>query len=49
MIAIFTAHRDWVPLGGQLEAVRGALAVAVDAMHAYFSPVRFYSRCVWLG
>jgi nicotinic acid mononucleotide adenylyltransferase len=48
MLGIFTAHRDWVPAvsrpPGHLQAVQEALAIIVDAMQAYFTPVRFYSR-----
>lgn len=48
MLGIFTAHRDWVPAvsrpPGHLQAVQEAIAIIVDAMQAYFTPVRFYSR-----
>lgn len=48
MLRLFSAHRDWVPEGqrpeGHLEAVQECLAVACEAMRAYFCPMRFYSR-----
>ncbi|KAL4448606.1 hypothetical protein ABPG75_005825 [Micractinium tetrahymenae] len=48
MMSLFTSHRDWVPDAqrpeGHMEAVQEALATTTDAMRAYFSPMRFYSR-----
>ncbi|EFN51506.1 hypothetical protein CHLNCDRAFT_55083 [Chlorella variabilis] len=48
MMGIFVAHRDWVAEGvrptNHMAIVQEALAMIVDAMHAYFLPVRFYSR-----